>query len=49
MSMVQLKKQQKSLQKEMDNTVKSLNPEAYGVLEQRLMDVNSRILSLIHI
>lgn len=46
MSMVQLKKQQKSLQKEMDNTVKSLNPEAYGVLEQRLMDVNSRISEL---
>lgn len=46
MSMVQLKKQQKSLQKEMDNTVKSLNPEAYGVLEQRLMDVNTRISEL---
>lgn len=46
MSMVQLKKQQKILQKEMDNTVKSLNPEAYGVLEQRLMDVNSRISEL---
>lgn len=46
MSMVQLKKQQKSLQKEMDNTVKSLNPEAYGVLEQRLMDVNARISEL---
>lgn len=46
MSMVQLKKQQKSLQKELDNTVKSLNPEAYGVLEQRLMDVNSRISEL---
>lgn len=46
MSMVQLKKLQKSLQKELDNTVKSLNPEAYGVLEQRLMDVNSRISEL---
>lgn len=46
MSMVQLKKQQKSLQKEMDNTVQSLNPEAYGVLEQRLMDVNARISEL---
>lgn len=46
MSLVQLKKQQKSLQKEMDNTVQSLNPEAYGVLEQRLMDVNSRISEL---
>lgn len=46
MSMVQLKKQQKSLQKEMDNTVKSLNPEAYSVLEQRLMDVNTRISEL---
>lgn len=46
MSMVQLKKQQKSLQKEMDNTVKSLNPEAYGVLEQRLKDVSGRISEL---
>lgn len=46
MSMVQLKKQQKSLQKELDNTVQSLNPEAYGVLEQRLMDVNARISEL---
>lgn len=46
MSMVQLKKQQKSLQKELDNTVQSLNPEAYGVLERRLMDVNSRISEL---
>lgn len=46
MSMVQLKKLQKSLQKEMDNTVQSLNPEAYGVLEQRLMDVNARISEL---
>lgn len=46
MSMVQLKKQQKSLQKELDNTVQSLNPEAYGVLERRLRDVNSRISEL---
>lgn len=46
MSMVQLKKQQKSLQKELDNTVQSLNPEAYGVLERRLKDVNSRISEL---
>lgn len=46
MSMVQLKKQQKSLQKELDNTVQSLNPEAYGVLERRLMDVNFRISEL---
>lgn len=46
MSMVQLKKQQKSLQKEMDNTVQSLNPEAYGVLEQRLKDVSGRISEL---
>lgn len=46
MSMVQLKKQQKSLQKELDNTVQSLNPEAYGVLERRLMDVNPRISEL---
>ena len=46
MSMVQLKKQQKSLQKELDNTVQSLNPEAYGVLEQRLKDVSERISEL---
>lgn len=46
MSMVQLKKQQKSLQKELDNTVQSLNPEAYGVLERRLKDVSGRISEL---
>lgn len=46
MSMVQLKKQQKSLQKELDNTLQSLNPEAYGVLEQRLKDVSGRISEL---
>lgn len=46
MSMVQLKKQQKSLQKELDNTVQSLNPEAYGILEQRLKDVSGRISEL---
>ena len=46
MSMVQLKKQQKSLQKELDNTVQSLNPEAYVVLEQRLKDVSGRISEL---
>lgn len=46
MSMVQLKKLQKGLQKELDNTVKSLNPEAYGLLEQRLMDVSDRISEL---
>jgi hypothetical protein len=46
MSMVQLKKQQKSLQKELDNTVQSLNPEAYGMLEQRLKDVSGRISEL---
>lgn len=46
MSMVQLKKLQKGLQRELDNTVKSLNPEAYGILEQRLMDVSDRISEL---
>lgn len=46
MSMVQLKKQQKSLQKELDNTVQSLNPEAYSVLEQRLKNVSGRISEL---
>jgi len=46
MTISQLKKQQKSLQKELDNTVQSLNPEAYGVLEQRLKDVSGRISEL---
>lgn len=46
MTMVQLKKQQKSLQRELDNTSKSLNPEAYDTLEGKLRDINARIASL---
>lgn len=46
MTMAQLKKQQKSLQKEFENTSKSLNPEMYELLEQKLQEVNSRMSSL---
>ena len=46
MTMAQLKKQQKSLQKEFENTSKSLNPELYDLLEQKLQEVNNRISSL---
>lgn len=46
MTMNQLRKQQKMLQRELDDTAQSLNPEAYGVLEQRLMDVSDRISEL---
>ncbi len=45
-TMNQLRKQQKMLQRELDDTVKSLHPEAYGVLEQRLKDVSGRISEL---
>lgn len=46
MTMAQLKKQQKSLQKEFENTSKSLNPELYDLLEQKLQEVNNRMSSL---
>lgn len=46
MTMNQLRKQQKMLQGELDDTVKALHPEAYGVLEQRLKDVSGRISEL---
>lgn len=46
MTMNQLRKQQKMLQRELDDTVKALHPEAYGVLEQRLKDVSGRISEL---
>lgn len=46
MTMVQLKKRQKELQRELGNTSKNLNPEAYKVLESRLSEVNERIVSL---
>ena len=40
------KKQQKSLQKEFENTSKTLNPELYGILEQKLQEVSSRMAEL---
>lgn len=46
MTISQLKKQQKSLQKEFENTSKTLNPELYGVLEQKLQEVSSRMAEL---
>ena len=46
MTMSQLKKQQKSLQKEFENTSKTLNPELYGILEQKLQEVSSRMAEL---
>lgn len=46
MSMNQLRKQQKMLQRELDDTVQSLNPAAYAALEQKLKDVSGRIAEL---
>ena len=46
MTMVQLKKQQKSLQRELDNTSKSLNPDVYDRLQSKLGEVNDRITEL---
>lgn len=46
MTISQLKKQQKSLQKEFENTSKTLNPELYGILEQKLQEVSGRMAEL---
>lgn len=46
MTMNQLRKQQKMLQRELDDTAQSLNPEAYAALEQRLKDVSGRMAEL---
>lgn len=46
MTMSQLKKQQKSLQKEFENTSKTLNPKLYDILEQKLQEVSSRTAEL---
>lgn len=46
MTISQLKKQQKSLQKEFENTSRTLNPELYGILEQKLQEVSSRMAEL---
>lgn len=46
MTMSQLRKQSKSLQKELDNTSQSLNPKQYEILESRLKTVNARMAEL---
>jgi hypothetical protein len=46
MTMSQLKKQQKSLQREFENTSKTLNPELYDILKQKLQEVSSRMAEL---
>nr|DAE97440.1 MAG TPA: tail tape measure protein [Caudoviricetes sp.] len=46
MTMSQLKKQQKSLQKEFENTSKTLNPKLYDILEQKLQEISSRMAEL---
>ena len=46
MTMAQLRKQSKSLQKELDNVSKALNPKQYEALESRLKTVNARMAEL---
>lgn len=46
LTMVQLRKEAKQLQRQMDNTAKSLNPEAYAELESRLKTVKNRMSQL---
>ena len=46
MTMSQLKKQAKTLQKELDNVSQSLNPQQYAALENNLQVVNSRMAEL---
>ena len=46
MTMSQLKKQAKTLQKELDNVSQSLNPQQYAALENNLQAVNSRMAEL---
>lgn len=46
MTMSQLRKQSKSLQKELDNVSQSLNPKQYEALESRLKTVNARMAEL---
>ena len=46
MTMNQLRKQAKSLKAELDNTVKSLEPEKYKLLAERLSEVNQRMNNL---
>lgn len=46
MTMNQLRRQSKSLQRELDNVSKSLDPKQYAVLEGRLQTVNARMEEL---
>ena len=46
MTMSQLRNQSKSLQKELDNVSKALNPDLYAELEKRLQDVRGRMEDL---
>ena len=46
MSMAQLKKQSRELQRALDNVVQSLNPEEYEEIEERLRQVNGRMAEL---
>ena len=46
MSMAQLKKQSRELQRALDNVVQSLNPEEYEEIEKRLSQVNGRMAEL---
>ena len=46
MTMSQLKKQAKTLQKELDNVSQSLNPQQYAAIENNLQAVNSRMAEL---
>lgn len=46
MTMSQLRKQSKSLQKELDNVSQALNPKQYEALESRLQQVNGRMAEL---
>ena len=46
LTMNQLKKQAKQLQKQLDDTSKSLNPDAYKEIDTRLQDVKNRMKEL---
>lgn len=46
MTMAQLRKEAKNLQKQLDNTSKALNPEAYKEIETRLQCVKDRMKEL---
>lgn len=46
LSMAQLKKQSKDLQKQLDNTAKAIHPEEYDKLQKQLTKVNGRMNEL---